>query len=184
MAPPRTFSYERLKRLIRDHPTWTYPQYADVLTEDNRRTDPGSPRVIPASVGRVVSQYRSQWEEEGVNFPLRGTVNADLLPPTGSLTEKERMSTPIRYLREVSKQRRGEEPYTSWEATQRRQALRWEARLRENREIVDLSENGRVVVRPAGPDELDDKGQLLELATWAIPGRSFPGQRHSLRGRG
>src|SRR5215469_10085393 len=45
MAPPRTFSYERLKRLLRDHPTWTYPEYADVLTQDNRRDNPASARV-------------------------------------------------------------------------------------------------------------------------------------------
>lgn len=184
MAPPRTFSYERLKRLIADHPHWTYPQYADVLTEDNRRTDPGSPRVIPASVGRVVSQYRSEWEEEGVDFPSRGTVNTDLLPPTGSIAPSQRMTTPLRYLREISQQRRGEEPYTPTGAERRRQALRWEARLRENREIVDVTANGIIEVRPAGADELDDNGNLLELAAWAIPGRSFPRQRHSLRGRG
>lgn len=184
MAPPRTFSYERLKRLIRDHPHWTYPQYADVLTEDNRRTNPGSSRVIPASVGRVISQYRSEWEEEGIEFPLRGTVNTDLLPPTGSVAPSQRMSTPLRYLREISKQRRGEEPYTTTEAAMRRQAQRWAERNMANREIVDVTPNGIIEVRPARADELDDNGQLLELAAWAIPGRSFPRQRQSLRGRG
>lgn len=183
MAPPRTFSYERLKRLIADHPHWTYPQYADVLTEDNRRTDPGSPRVIPASVGRVVSQYRSEWEEEGVDFPSRGTVNTDLLPPTGSIAPSQRMTTPLRYLREISKQRRGEDPYTHTEATMRRQALKWEIRLRENREMVDFNENGTVIVRPARADELDSKGNLKELVAWVLPGH-VPPQRQSLRGRG
>lgn len=184
MAPPRTFSYERLKRLIRDHPHWTYPQYADVLTEDNRRSEPGSPRVNPDSVRRVANVYRAEWEEEGVKYPSRGTVNTDLLPPTGSVAPSQRMTTPLRYLREISKQRRGEEPYTPTEAAMRRQALRWEARLRENREIVDVTSNGIVEVRPARADELDDQGQLIELAAWAIPGRNFPRQRESLRGRG
>lgn len=183
MAPPRTFSYEYLKRLIRDQPTWTYPQYADKLTEDNRKTDPGSPRVKPDSIRRVVSQYRAEWEEEGVTVPLRGTVNTDLLPPTGSVAPNQRMSTPLRYLREISKQRRGEAPYTDTEAAMRRQALRWEERLRENREIVDFNDNGTVIVRPARADELDEHGQLIELAAWILPG-GVPPQRHSLRGRG
>jgi hypothetical protein len=183
MAPPRTFSYERLKRLIRDQPTWTYPQYAAILTEDNRRTDPGSPRVKPDSVRRVVSQYRAEWEEEGIRFPARGTVNTDLLPPTGSIAPNQRMSTPLRYLREISKQRRGEQPYTDTEAAMRRQALRWEEKLRANREIVDFNDHGTVLVRPARADELDDSGQLRELVAWVLPGGEPP-KRLSLRGRG
>lgn len=184
MAPPRTFDYERLKKLIREHPDWTYPRYADELTATARAADPGAPRVLPYSVRRVVSQYRDTWQDEGLKVPLRGTVNTDLLPPTGSIAPSQRMTTPLRYLREISQQRRGEEPYTPTGAERRRQALRWEARLRENREIVDITANGIIEVRPAGADELDDQGNLLELAAWAIPGRSFPRQRQSLRGRG
>jgi len=183
MAPPRMIDYERLKRLVREHPDWTYPRYAEDLTEAAREKDPKAPRVLPDSLRRVVSQYRDQWQDEGVAIPDRGTVFKDLLPPTGSLSEKQRMSTPIRYLREISKHRRGEQPYTPTEATMRRQALKWEARLRENREIVDFTENGVVVVRPARADELDEAGNLRELVAWAIPG-GVPPQRHSLRGRG
>jgi hypothetical protein len=183
MAPPRTIDYERLKRLVREHPDWTYPRYAEDLTAEARKRDPRAPRVVPDSLRRVVSQYRDQWQDEGLTVPDRGTVFKDLLPPTGSLTENQRMSTPVRYLREVSKQRRGEEPYTPTEATMRRQALRWEARLRGNREIVDFNDNGTVVVRPARADELDGKGELIELAAWVLPG-GVPPQRHSLRGRG
>jgi hypothetical protein len=183
MAPPRTFDYDLLKRLIRDHPEWTYPRIADALTAEARTRDPGAPRVLPYSVRRVVSQYRDTWRDEGVTVPVKGTVNTDLLPPTGSIAPSQRMSTPLRYLREISKQRRGEEPYTPTEATMRRQALRWEARLRGNREIVDFNDNGTVVVRPARADELDGKGELIELAAWVLPG-GVPPQRHSLRGRG
>lgn len=183
MAPPRTFDYDLLKRLVREHPEWPYASYADILTQDNRTRDPGAPRVLPDSVRRVVSIYRDQWREEGVEVPLRGTVNTDLLPPTGSIAPNQRMSTPLRYLREISKERRGEEPYTSTEAAMRRQALRWETRLRENREIVDFTEHGVVEVRPARPDELDERGELIELVAWVLPG-GVPPQRHSLRGRG
>lgn len=183
MAPPRKFSYERLKTLLRDHPTWTYPEYADVLTRDERRTNPAAPRVLPNSVRRVVHEYRDEWQEEGIQLPARGVVNADLMPPLGSVAPNQRMTTPLRYLREISAERRGEAPVGDSGRMRRRQALRWEARQRDNREIVDINDNQMVIVRPARPDELDEKGNLIELAAWAIPG-GVPPQRHSLRGRG
>jgi hypothetical protein len=183
MAPPRTFDYDLLKRLVREHPEWPYADYASLLTEDVRRDDPHAPRVKPDSVRRVVSQYRDEWEDEGVRVPARGVIMADLLPPLGSVAPSQRMATPLRYLREISKQRRGEAPVTDSEAIQRRQALAWEARMRDNREIVDLTSHGIVEVRPAGADELDAEGQLRELAAWALPGWQSPGRR-SGRGRG
>ena len=81
MAPPRTFDYDLLKRLVQEHPEWPYSRYAEELTVDARRKDPFAARVKPDSLRRVVSQYRAQWEEEGVKIPTRGIVNADLLPP-------------------------------------------------------------------------------------------------------
>lgn len=183
MAPPRTFDYDLLKRLVRDHPEWPYADYAEELTRDVRTRDPRAPVILPDSIRRVVSQHRAQWLDEGVPVPVRGVIHADLMPPLGSVAPNQRMSTPLRYLREISKQRRGEQPVTDSERIIRRQALRWEARNRENREIVDITEHGFVEVRPARADELDEQGNLLELAAWAIPGGVSP-QRHSLRGRG
>ena len=52
MAPPRTFDYELLKRLVREHPEWPYADYADVLTRDARQGNPRAPRVKPDSVRR------------------------------------------------------------------------------------------------------------------------------------
>jgi hypothetical protein len=183
MAPPRTFDYDLLKRVLAEHPDWQYAQYADVLTKDVRTRDPQAPRVLPESVRRVVWQYRTKWEEDGVRFAQRGVVHADLLPPTGMVAPNQRMTTPLRYLREVSKQRRGENPVTDAESVIRRQALRWEVRLKENREIVDITEHGFVEVRPARADELDEQGNLLDLAAWAVPGWNAP-HRRSGRGRG
>lgn len=183
MAPPRTFDYDLLKRLVRDHPEKRYDEYADELTRDVRTRDPHAPVVLPDSVRRVVSQHRAQWLDEGVPVPVRGVVHADLMPPLGSVAPNQRMSTPLRYLREVSKHRRGEQAVTDSERIIRRQALRWAVRNQENREIVDITEHGFVEVRPARADELDEHGNLLELAAWAIPGRRAP-QRQSLRGRG
>jgi hypothetical protein len=181
MAPPRTFDYDSVKRMLREHPDWPYAKMADVLTEEVRRDDPHAPRVLPDSIRRVVSQYRAQWEDEGVVIPSRGVVHAGLLPPTGMVAPSERMSTSLRYLREISKQRRGEAPVTDHERIIRRQAIKWEARLRENREVVDVTENGLVEVRPARAHELDEDGRLIELAAWAIPGYQV---RHRLNGRG
>jgi hypothetical protein len=170
MAPPRTFDYDLLKRLIREHPEWGYAQYADVLTKDVRQKDPRAPQVLPDAARRVVSQYRDQWEDRGMKIPSRGVVHADLLPPLGSVAPNQRMSTQLRYLREISKERRGEAPVTDYESTVRHSALRWEARMKENREIVDVTDQGIVIVRPAEPGELDERGNLAEVAAWAIPG--------------
>jgi hypothetical protein len=131
----------------------------------------------------VVSQYRDEWQDEGIHIPTRGVIMTDLLPPLGSVAPNQRMSTPLRYLREVSKHRRGEKPVTDTEAVIRRQALRWESRLRENLEIVDITAHGVVEVRPARADELGEDGQLQELAAWVLPGHELR-SRTSLRGRG
>lgn len=181
MAPPRTFDYDLLKRLIREHPEWPYNNYADVLTEDARKRDPYASRILPDSVRRVVSQYRDQWEDEGATIPLRGVIHTGLLPPLGMVAATQRMATPLRYLREISKERRGEAPVSDSERHVRRQAIRFEARLRENREIVDVTAAGVVEVRPAREGELHPDGSLIELSAWAIPGYQ---PRHRLSGRG
>jgi hypothetical protein len=184
MAPPRTFDYELLKKLLKDHPEFGYAEYADALTKDARKTDRYASRILPGAVRRVVCQYRDTWmEEDGIQVPQRGVVYRNLLPPTGSVAPTQRMATPLRYLREIAKQRAGEAPVSENERIIRAAALRWEGRLRENREIADITELGIVEVRPARADELDGKGNLLELAAWALPGWTAR-PRRSGRGRG
>jgi hypothetical protein len=183
MAPQRTFDYDLLKRLIREHPEWSYSQYADVLTKDAWSRDPSAPRILPDSARRVVSQYRDKWMDEGVAVPARGVVHAGLLPPLGMVAASQRMATPLRYLREISKERRHEAAVSDTELVVRDRAIRWAARLQANREIVDVTDLGIVEVRPAREDELDKDGKLIELAAWAIPGYQ-PRHRVSGRGRG
>jgi len=183
MAPPRTFDYDLLKQLIRQHPEWGYAQYADVLTAEARKDDPRAPRVLPDSTRRVVSQYRDQWEEEGMKIPVRGVILDDLLPPLATVAPNQRMATELRYLREISKERCGEAAVTDNEAVMRHRAIRWEARMRENREIADVTELGSVIVRPARADELNEDGSLREVAAWALPGWKHR-HRQSGRGRG
>jgi hypothetical protein len=95
----------------------------------------------------------------------------------------QRMSTPLRYLREIAKERKGEPPVTDNERVIRGQALRWADRLLENHEIVDVTEHGMVEVRPARSDEIDKDGGLVDLAAWAVPGY-VPRHRRNGRGRG
>jgi hypothetical protein len=183
MAPPRTFDYDTLKGLIRSCPEWSYARYADVLTAEARETDPHAPRIKPDAIRRVVSQYRDEWIEQGLRIPSRGLVYGELLPPLTAVATNNWMATPLRYLREIAKDRRGEAPVTDNEAIIRGQALRWEGRLRENRQIADLTSDGQVIIRPAKEDELDEDGQILEIAAWVLPGRELV-TRRSRRGRG
>jgi|SRR5579859_1394168 len=181
MAPSRTFDYDLLKRLIREHPEQSYAEYAEALTRDVRKDDPGAPRVLPDSIRRVVTQYRDRWEDEGLHVPDR-RLGKDIRVPLGAVSETQRMATPTRYLREIWSQREGRSAVTESGRRIRASALRWEAKLRESRHIVDITSLGDVIVRPAGADELDDKGRLIEITAWAIPGREL--SPPSRRGRG
>ena len=75
MAPPRTFDFDVLKRLLKDHPEWTYTQLADALTDDNRTASTDDPRhnliVVPHIVAATISRLRAQWEAEGVPMPAK-----------------------------------------------------------------------------------------------------------------
>jgi hypothetical protein len=182
MAPPRTFDYDLLKRLVRDHPEQSYARYAEILTDDARQQDPYAPPVLPDSIRRVVSQYRDRWEDEGVKVPDR-KLGADIRVPLAGVSENYWMATPVRYLREIWNERNGRPALSDGTAKIRRAALRWEGRLRETREIVDITSLGEVIVRPAVPDELDEDGNLAEISAWAVPGLA-PARRATRRGRG
>ena len=182
MAPPRTFDYDLLKRLIREHPDWPYARLAAALTEDVRRTDPHALDILPDAVRRVVHDYRDRWEREGTAVPDRRLGN-DIRVPLSRVSENYWMATPTRYLRELYNARQGLAPVGESGEQRRRAVLRWEARLRETGQIVDITSLGEVIVRPATPDELDDEGNPLEVAAWAVPGRE-PVPVQSRRGRG
>lgn len=183
MAPPRTFDYELLKRIIREHPEWPYATIAEVLTEDVRKDDPHAPAVMPDAVRRVVSQYRDRWRlEDGLTVPDR-RLGTDIRVPLSRVAENYWMATPTRYLREVWADRQGQPAVTGSGQDRRRAALRWEGKLRETRQIVDITSLGEVVIRPAAEHELDDQGDLIEITAWAIPGRESS-LAPSRRGRG
>lgn len=168
MAPPRTFDYDLLKELVKQHPGWSYHQYAQTLTQDmrNKTGDPHYPMVMPNSVAAAISRHRDRWREEGLTITdQRVPVYKELIPERWRVTPADRMATELRHLRTLARLRRGEGA-TGKEA---RQALQFERRLRDRREVVDVTPRGRVVIRPATAWELDSTGNLIEVVAQVEP---------------
>jgi hypothetical protein len=168
MAPPRTFDYELLKQLVREHPDWSYHDYARVLTLDmrNRTGDPGYPFVMPNTVAAAIGRNRDRWAEEGIRIEdNRVPVYSELIPRSWYIAPSHKMDTELRHLRVIARLRRGVETSSKEE----RQARQFEQRLRTRREVVDVSPRGRPVIRPAEPWELDETGQLREIVAQPRP---------------
>ena len=168
MAPRRTFDYDLLKELVKQHPDWSYHQYAQTLTRDmrNKTGDPGYPVVLSNAVAAVISRYKDRWAEQGLIITdQRVPVYKELIPERWRITPDDRMATELRHLRTLARLRRGE----GASGKDARQALQFERRLRDNREVVDVTPRGRVVVRPAMPWELDSTGNLVEIVAQVEP---------------
>ena len=170
MAPPRTYDLELLKRLVRNHPDWSYHEYARVLTDDMRaRTgDPRYPVILPNTVAAAISRYRDRWREDGIRVDdNRMPVYRELIPARWRVSPAHKMDTPLKHLRTIARLRRG----LGASQMDARQALAFERRLRERREVVDVTPNGRPVIRPAAHWELDGKGELIEIVAQPAPGQ-------------
>jgi hypothetical protein len=139
----------------------------------NKTGDKGYPAVMPNSVAATISRYRDRWADDGLVVPdQRMPVYRELIPERWHLPESERMNTHIRKLRTLARLRRG----IGAEPKDARQALQFERTLRERKEVVDVTPQGRPVVRPAAPWELDETGELREIV--AQPG---PQERKRLK---
>jgi hypothetical protein len=168
MAPQRTFDYELLKQLVREHGDWSYREYAQTLTLDmrNKTGDPKYPAVMPNAVAAVISRNRDRWADDGlVVDDQRMPVYRELIPARWKLPERHQMDTHIRKLRTLARLRRG------LGATEKdaRQALQFERTLRDRKQVVDVTPAGRPVLRPAAPWELDDTGELIEIVAQPEP---------------
>jgi len=64
MPPPRTFDYDVLNRLVRDHPEYSNIQYASIMTQYERDTrhDEHYPMILPNAIARAISQFRARWQ--------------------------------------------------------------------------------------------------------------------------
>lgn len=168
MAPQRTFDYDLLKQLVREHPDWSYHEYAKVLTLDmrNRLKDPHYPAVMPNSVAAAISRNRDRWRDEGVDIrDQRIPVYRELIPERWHIPEIYRMDVHLRKLRTLARLRRG----LGANPREARQALQFERTLRERKEVVDITPQGRPVLRPAAPWELNEQGQLLDVVAQPEP---------------
>lgn len=162
MAPPRTFDYDLLKKLVRDHPDWSYHEYARVLTEDTRdkTRDPNFPAIMPNTIAAAISRNRDRWRDEGIDVEdNRVPIYTELIPSSWHVAPAHRMDVPLRKLRALAAIRRG----LHVEPRERRQALQFERYLNETKQVVDLSARGIPQVRPAEDWELNPDGSLIEV---------------------
>jgi hypothetical protein len=148
MAPPRTFDYELLKRLLREHPDWSMYQYAKALSEDNWTRDPRAPAVSHNAVATAISKNRWPWGYEGVPVnDRRVPVYDELIPREWKPAEGKRMHVHLRKLRTLARLRRGQEAGTDPKGE--RQALQFEKKLKDTRQVVDMSSRGVPYLRGA-----------------------------------
>jgi hypothetical protein len=159
MPGHRTFDYELLKRLVRDHPDWSHHEYARELTRLTRESARNSslPMIKPNTVSVALSRWRDTWAEEGI--VVAPTLNQRRSLPWVGIPEAYRMDTPLRYLRVLVSIDAGEEV----DPRMRRLALQWARKRQETRTVTDLLPGGRPVIRAARRDELDGEGNLLSL---------------------
>ena len=180
MANPRLIDYDLLKQLLRDHPEWSYHEYARVINEDLHKRDPHARPILPNSIASAISRYRPQWEAGGLTVPdNRLPVYRELIPPAWRLSPRHRMDVRIRKLRTIAALRRGvdvEDPRAE------RQARQFERDLREQRAVVDVSPRGVPCIRPAKPWELNAQGELLDVVAIPEPSKIITdGQASDLR---
>jgi hypothetical protein len=177
MAPQWTFDPELLKQLIVEHPDWSNPQIAEVLTADNAKH--GRPAVDPARVASAKNRLKARWAAEGVkvrSLVHRSELVSALTRNTGITIPDERMKQDhvyIRYLRVLDRLREGL-PVKPPEMADR--ARRFERALRQDKRVVDLREDGEPFLRAAAPWELDSRNELISLVASYRP----PEARHAV----
>jgi hypothetical protein len=173
MPAPPAFDYDLLRDLYLQHADdgWSTGQYQAALTEAIRATDPAAEMPLATTIRSVISRHRVEWDQAAHRDTHQRTARyIEIAPPEGALASAYKMDTPIRYLREVAADARGSVPTTQPGIRTRTTALNWAARMRAERQLVDLTPDGRPYTRPAKPHELNGLGELISLAAWLIPG--------------
>jgi len=158
MPPPRTFDYDVLNRLVRDHPEYSNIQYASIMTQYERDTrhDEHYPMILPNAIARAISQFRARWADEG--RPIKPRQYGRLVPWPG-LPHASLMAAPMRHIKTLAKLKLNQRV----PAKDERLARRFVARLEAGRQIVDIDDQtGKVLIRDARPDELDSSGRLIK----------------------
>lgn len=185
MAPPPGYDPELLRQLVTEHPDWSAYTIAKALTEDNRNAPPDSYRrgraVATGTVQSAIHRYRPVWEADGyvVAFkqPESEMVRRLLRESSAGTLPRaiHQNSLPLRRLRQVERLRAG--AHVAPEEASK--ARGWEARMRQERTVVDMDPSGQPNVRPARPDELDRNGDLIDLIARPLPGTPWLGDPES-----
>ena len=168
---PRAFDRDLLKRLVFAHPTWSDRQLAEALTAEARKGDPKAPEVNYKTVSVTISRLKPTWEAQaGIKLPTRMVPLLDFMPPANTIHPEHRMDTPIRYMREIAKDARGDRPKEPRQVAFRISALNWRDGTIAAGEILDLSSKGVPQIRIANRAEREADGTTKAIAAWLLPG--------------
>lgn len=168
MATPRIVDPDKLRELLKEDPHRNNQQLADLLTEHNRVTA-GPGHGVPVqrtAVAQAICRWRPVWESDP-DFPLlagrghRRRLVALLVERAGRPVADEYQNSDIMLMLRVLDRMREGEPVR---VKDERRAVRFDANLRKDRMVVDISQDsGEPVVRHAKPDELDSLGGLVDI---------------------
>ncbi len=176
MPASRKMDYYVLRSLVEQHPDWSHYQYAQALTEDNRRRRAADLRnelyteqeierqlrleaekltVDRLAVGAAIRRKQDVWRAEGADIEERLPVRYSNLIPW-KIPARYRGHWILQKMRLIGRMRAG----LTLEDRDRATAVNFEQELIRNRQVVDVTRTGRPVVRPAGDWELDETGNL------------------------
>jgi hypothetical protein len=110
LAKERTFDYDYLRKLMRDHPEWRHRQLAAAVTEHERegRKNPRYPAINAGAVASTAHRYRDIWTDQGdeIRVPRNNPMRKS--QPFYHLPRDSYYSHPIQALRTLGTMARGE----------------------------------------------------------------------------
>lgn len=162
MATERTYDYDYLRKLFREHPDWAHRQIADAVTEHERttRSDPDYPRITVAAVASAKYRYKDTWREQGDTIAVAPKDPHKRSQPFKNLPKEYWHNQNIANLRILTRLASGE---TGISEKKVKDATSFARKLDASRQVVDLDFRGRPYLRPARADELDQEGNLVDF---------------------
>lgn len=159
MATERTYDYDFLRRVLREHPDWPTRQVARAVTDHERevRKDDSFPEVSIGAIASAKYRWRDTWAQQGQPIPTAAKDPTKRSQPFKNVPKEFYYSYLIQNLRVISKLSHGEAVSVKKEA-EARTLMR---KLDKRKEVIDLTFRGEAITRPARPDELDSEGNLI-----------------------
>jgi hypothetical protein len=162
VATERTYDYDYLRKLLREHPDWPHRQIAAAITEHERqkRNDPSYPPITVHAIASAKYRYRDTWDELGDHIESLRHNPRIRSQPFNNLPKEHNYDYEIQVLHALTKMSRGE-PVNE---RRRKEAENLTRKLRATSSVIDLNYKGEPYIRKARPDELDGEGNLIEYA--------------------